>query len=125
MSDAKEQKYRVTSPIKRNKKRYKPGDSILLTETEAEGLHVEPYESGQAEAEDAKSDPVSPSQGMSAPGAIKVIENSDLKDLKGFVIEPTEDRKTVLAAWAEKQKPKKPAPGDDDKDAGSAAKEKT
>ena len=36
-----EKTYKVTSPIKYNKKRYEVGDSILLDEETAEGLHVE------------------------------------------------------------------------------------
>lgn len=39
--DKKEQKYKVTSPIKFDKKRYEEGDFILLDEETAEGLHVE------------------------------------------------------------------------------------
>ncbi len=51
----KEQKYKVTSPIKFNKKRYEEGDFILLEEETAEGLHVELVDnSADEEAEAAE-----------------------------------------------------------------------
>lgn len=107
MSKAEEKKYRVTSPIKRNKKRYEVGDTILLTEEEAEGLHVELDNGSDSPAE--KTVPQvkpSPSSSMKGPIAIKHIESTDWADLEGFVITDneggSEDRKTVKEAWAAK-----------------------
>ncbi len=45
----KEQKYKVTSPIRHNGKRYEVGDFILLDEETADGLHVEIAEQTEAE----------------------------------------------------------------------------
>ncbi|MEP0004410.1 MAG: hypothetical protein ABJ387_01405 [Balneola sp.] len=59
-----EKTYKVTSPIKYNKKRYEVGDSILLDEETAEGLHVELADNAsgteaeaKAKAEAEKKDP--------------------------------------------------------------------
>lgn len=49
-----EQKYKVTSPIKFNKKRYEEGDFILLDEETAEGLHVELVDNSAAEEAEVK-----------------------------------------------------------------------
>lgn len=106
MSKTTEEKYRVDSPIKRNGKRYNVGDSILLTKEVAEGLHVSPWGEKKEAGKDSSAPAPSPSSGLSAENAISMIESVELKNLKGFVIpkpEGTEDRKTVLEAWAAKQ----------------------
>lgn len=47
----KKNKYKVTSPIKHAGKRHEVGDELLLTESEAEGLHVELSEAAPATEE--------------------------------------------------------------------------
>ncbi|WP_020403745.1 hypothetical protein [Gracilimonas tropica] len=110
MSKKEEKKYRVTSPIKRGGKKYEVDESILLTEEEAQGLHVVPFDAPKEEAEsEAAAVKSSPSMGLSATAAVKVIEQTDLDDLKGFVVTDdeggNEDRVTVKKAWAAKQEP--------------------
>lgn len=127
MSDKNKNKYRVTSPIKHGGKRYEENDPILLTDEEAEGLHVVPFEEGGSapKAEESKVK-ASPSNGLSAKNAISIIEGSELEDLKGFVIpapEGDEDRTTVLEAWEKKQTPAEETEEKaDEKDAKSANK---
>ena len=107
MSDKNKNKYRVTSPIKHGGKRHEENDAILLTDEEADGLHVIAWEEGGSAAEDEGSKvKASPSNGLNAKNAISIIEGSELGDLKGFVIpapEGDEDRTTVLEAWEKKQ----------------------
>lgn len=127
MSDKDKNKYRVTSPIKHGGKRYEENEPILLTEEESEGLHVIPFEEGKAPAEEKEDTAkASPSSGLGAKQAIKIIETSDLGDLKGFVIpepEGDEDRTTVLEAWEKKQAPAEETEAKaDDKDTKSAKK---
>lgn len=119
MSDKKKE-YEVTSPIKRDGKRHEIGATLLLTEEEAEGLHVKPAGESTAKAEETKGPKASPSMGLNAPAAIKTIEDNELKDIAGFVIpapEGTEDRKTVLEAWVAKQPAK-----EDEKEQKSSGK---
>lgn len=101
-----QEKYRVTSPIKRGGKRYEVGESILLTVEQAEGLHVEEWNTAESEGGSSNQPQQSPSMGLNAENAIAVIEGTDLKGLTGFVLpepEGTENRKTVLKAWQDKQ----------------------
>lgn len=127
MSDKDKNKYRVTSPIKHGGKRYEENDPILLTEEEADGLHVIPFEEGKAPAEEKEDTAkASPSMGLNAKNAISIIEGSELEDLKGFVIpepEGNEDRTTVLEAWEKKHAPAEETEEKaDEKDTKSAKK---
>jgi len=95
-----ENKYKVTSPIRYNGKRYNVDDHILLEEEVAEGLHVE---LADGTAEETKEELKSPSlEFETAKEAVKHIEETDFEKLQGFVVEPHETRKTVLKAWEKK-----------------------
>jgi hypothetical protein len=97
--------YRVKSPIKHDGKRYGVGDSILLTDEQAELLHVGSGDESET-TPDAPEITASPSMALNAKSAINVIENADVDEVKEFVIPEsvggTEDRKTVLKAYNEK-----------------------
>lgn len=100
----KKNSYAVDSPIKRNGKLYEPGDTMSLTEEEADGLNVSPAKGSAKKADDTGEGPEEPkvSTDMNAEPAITMIETAEFTALEGFVPEG-EERTTVLEAWEKRQ----------------------
>lgn len=122
MSDKKFE-YRVDSPIKFKGKRRNPGESVLMTEEQAEGLHVTKRSGGDGKAaagdnskgggEDPPPQEIDLSKGSRAHDdwreVVDFIEATPYETLAeaGFVSDD-ENRTSVLKAWEAKQ------PGDDE-----------
>lgn len=95
----KKETYEATSPIKRNGKTYGIGDTLKLSEEEAEGLHVKPAEKAEVSDPDDDFDPSKPSHDNDAADSIDYIETADEEDLDGFFDPEKESRVTVRRAW--------------------------
>lgn len=95
----KKELYEATSPIKRNGEFYEIGDTMKLTEEEADGLNVKPSKQAEVEDEDDDFDPSNPSHENDAKDAVEYIETADEDDLDGFFDPEEENRVTVRRAW--------------------------
>ncbi len=104
LDNVKSDKVIVFKKKRRKGYRVKRGHRQPMSQIEINKISVSGSKSTKSKA-DSSADTEEPDQlstDMNAKEAIKIIRNTDLEDLKGFVPED-EDRVTVLDAWESKQ----------------------